>query len=810
MLTSDTKRKIDAARDILVGKIPMPTAQVEQITLALIYKFMGDMDRRARALGDTSGFFANGYEDYAWERLMDKALSARDRVKRYGEGLEKMSANPHIPQLFRDIFRRAFLPFNDPETLKLFLDQIDQFSYDHSEQLGNAFEYLLSVLGSQGDAGQFRTPRHIIEFIVEAVEPQAGDRILDPACGTAGFLIAAFKYLQRQGLAASELKKVTEQVVGFDISHDMVRLSLVNLYLHHFPNPHIYEYDSLTSEDRWCEQYDCVLANPPFMSPKGGIRPHSRFAIPSNRAEVLFVDYIMEHLSINGKAGIIVPEGVIFQSQKAHTALRKMMVEDNFLWAVVSLPSGVFQPYAGVKTSILLFDREIARKSDEIVFVNIKSDGYDLGAQRRVVTANDLPNALEILKQYKRTGELGEMAAGAGSDELAHAVKKAQIAESGTYQLSGERYRQREVRASGAWPMVELGEVCEVLNGFAFKSEKYIEDGLRVIRITNVQKGQIIDDAPKFYPIECQNELMKYVLYENDLLLSLTGNVGRAGLLGKDLLPAVLNQRVACLRILEKTSLSIKYLFYSLNTELFEQACIAASSGVAQKNLSTEWLKSYKIPLPPLAIQQELVAELDRYQRIIDGARQVVESWTPSFEVDEAWEKVELGEVLEYEQPTRYIVKSVDYSDSYDIPVLTAGKTFILGKTNEMDGVFNEGLPVIIFDDFTTATKFVDFPFKVKSSAMKILRAKQNIIDIRFAYFIMQHIDFKINEHKRFWISEYSKIKIPLPPLAVQHQIVEAIEQEQQLVNANKQLIEQYTAKIDVKIQALWQPLKDA
>ncbi len=293
MLTSSTRNKIDSARDILVGKIPMPTTQVEQITLALIYKFMSDMDKRAKALGDTNGFFANGYEKYAWDKLMDKALPARDRVTLYREALEKMSLNPHIPQLFRDVFRNTFLPFNDPETLKLFLEQIDQFSYDNSEELGNAFEYLLSIMGSQGDAGQFRTPRHIIDFIVEVVDPTIDDRILDPACGTAGFLISAFKHLQKKGLSTEELKKVTENVVGYDISHDMVRLSLVNLYLHQFPNPHIYEYDTLTSEERWNDQFDCILANPPFMTPKGGIRPHAKFSIPSNRAEVLFVDYIM-------------------------------------------------------------------------------------------------------------------------------------------------------------------------------------------------------------------------------------------------------------------------------------------------------------------------------------------------------------------------------------------------------------------------------------------------------------------------------------------------------------------------------------
>jgi type I restriction enzyme M protein len=179
----------------------------------------------------------------------------------------------------------------------------------------------------------------------------------------------------------------------------MIRFSLVNLYLHKFTNPKIFEYDSLTSEDRWNEYYDVMLANPPFMTPKGGIKPHARFGVKSNRAEVLFVDYIAEHLTPTGRAGIIVPEGIIFQSANAYKSLRKMLVNE-YLWAVVSLPAGVFQPYAGVKTSILFLDKAKAKNIDEIMFVEVKNDGYDLGAQRKPIDKNDLPEALIKLKEH--------------------------------------------------------------------------------------------------------------------------------------------------------------------------------------------------------------------------------------------------------------------------------------------------------------------------------------------------------------------------------------------------------------------------
>lgn len=204
MLDTDTKRRIDTARDILVGKVPDPKSQVEQITIALIYKFMDDMDAEAEELGGRRKFFAGEYTRYGWTRLMRSGLGGHETLNLYAEAIAKMSENPGIPPLFRDIFKNAFLPYRDPETLRAFLKIIDEFEYDHSERLGDAFEYLLSVLGRQGDAGQFRTPRHIIDFIVEVVDPKKTDTVLDPACGTAGFLISSYKHILKANMAKGE------------------------------------------------------------------------------------------------------------------------------------------------------------------------------------------------------------------------------------------------------------------------------------------------------------------------------------------------------------------------------------------------------------------------------------------------------------------------------------------------------------------------------------------------------------------------------------------------------------------------------
>ena len=318
MLTFDVKRKINTLRDILVGKVPDPKAQVEQITIALIYKFMDDMDIEGLEFGGARQFFTGEYEKYAWTEIMKPENSGQQRALLYAEGIEKMTTNPNLPQLFRDIFRGAYIPYRDPDTLNMFLKEVSDFSYDNSEDLGNAFEYLLSIMGSQGDAGQFRTPRHIIDMMVEIVDPKKNETILDPACGTAGFLISAYRHILAQNkdedgkstLTADDRKRLTENFAGYDISPDMVRLSRVNMYLHHFTKPKISEYDTLTSEEKWDDCYDVIFANPPFMTPKGGIMPHSRYRVKAKRSEVaqlagLLAAEIGEDVRMAKRAGLL-------------------------------------------------------------------------------------------------------------------------------------------------------------------------------------------------------------------------------------------------------------------------------------------------------------------------------------------------------------------------------------------------------------------------------------------------------------------------------------------------------------------------
>jgi type I restriction enzyme M protein len=833
MLTNGTKRRIDTARDILVGKLPDPKTQVEQITIALIYKFMDDMDKQAEELGGNPKFFTGEYAKYAWSKIFDPRVSGHELVGLYGEAIQRMNQNPNIPQLFRNIFKNAYLPYRDPETLKSFLKTIGEFEYDHSEKLGDAFEYLLSVMGSQGDAGQFRTPRHIIDFIVEVVAPCKNETILDPACGTAGFLISSYKHILeknkkdgRTHLTHDQRKRLIGNFSGYDISPDMVRLSLANMYLHGFQNPRIYEYDTLTSEEKWQETFDIILANPPFMSPRGGIKPHKRFSVQSKRSEVLFVDYMAEHLNPNGRAGIIVPEGIIFQSGTAYKKLRKMLIEQS-LYAVVSLPAGVFNPYAGVKTSILMLDKSLAKKSDKILFVKVSSDGYGLGAQRREIKENDLPLALTIIKKYKQSMVTGsDCKFTAEEAKIGTLIEKEKIAESGDYNLSGDRYKEALVY-TGKWDFVELGEVCDILNGYAFKSKNYVEDGIRVIRITNVQKGKIIDDDPKFYPLDTKEPIEKYRLKKNDLLISLTGNVGRVGLLPNYFLPAALNQRVACLRN-DPNKIARKYLFHLLNQGDFEQNCIDSSNGVAQKNLSTIWLSKYKIPLPPIEVQEEIVAELDNYQKIIEGARQVVESYNPHIDIDPEWSMVDFGDVCkalsngvnfskeQVGRGTKFINIKDLFSDGY-IDISGLERVELSDKEIERNQVFEDDMLFVRSSvkyegvGFPSLAPFVNEPlvfcgFIIKASLDK------NVLNPKFLLFLLRT---EIYRKKVIALSNKANItnisqdnlkalKIPLPSLDIQARIVEQIELEQELIRKSKQLSFMFMQKIKNSIKKAW------
>ena len=824
MLDTLTKRRIDTARDILVGKLPDPKSQVEQITIALIYKFMDDMDKQAEELGGETTFFTGEYEKYSWSKIFDPRVSGYDLVGLYGEAIQKMNHNPNIPQLFRDIFKNAYLPYRDPETLKMFLKVIGEFEYDHSEKLGDAFEYLLSIMGSQGEAGQFRTPRHIIDFMVKVVDPCKNETVLDPACGTAGFLISSFNHIlnknkkdNRLNLTADERTRLIENFSGYDISPDMVRLSLVNMYLHKFPVPKIYEYDTLASEEKWNEFYDIILANPPFMSPMGGIKPHKRFSIQAKRSEVLFVDYIAEHLNPNGRGGVIVPEGIIFQSGIAYKKLRKMLIE-NLLYAVVSLPTGVFNPYSGVKTSILFLNKNFAKKTDKILFVKVDNDGFGLGAQRREIKENDLPLALEIINKYKKgIIENKEIEFNLAEIKLAHLVKKEKITESGDYNLSVNRYSIAKIYANIKWPMIEIGEVVDIESGSRQKGGA-ISSGIPSIGGEQINKhGDIRFEKMKYITNEHFQSMKKGILKRRDVLIVKDGaTTGKTSYFdGNE--RAAINEHVFILRA--RRNILSRYLYNIIRSEDFQQKLKPYIKGIIG-GISLE-VKEIKIPLPSLSVQEEIIAELDSYQKIIDGAKQVVENYKPIFKIDPEWEikKVEeLCNLVRGSSPRpkgdkryyggkipRLMISDITRDGMYTSPkkdTLTeigARLSRPMKKGNVIMAVSgNPGLPTILAIDACIHDGFVGF----KDLSSSILP--------EFLYLLLLHYKDTNNMQsigavfKNLNTNQIKYFNIPVPSIQVQKQIITKIENEQKIINANKELITIFENKIKNKIAEVW------
>jgi type I restriction enzyme M protein len=578
----------------------------------------------------------------------------------------------------------------------------------------------------------------------------------------------------------------------------MVRIAQVNMYLHQFKNPQIFQYDSLTNEDRWNEKFDVILANPPFMSPKGGIKPHNKFGVASNRSEVLFVDYIINHLRPKGRAGIIVPEGIIFQSGKAYKELRKNLVE-NGLYAVVSLPGGVFQPYSGVKTSILFFDNELAKQKSEVVFIKISADGYDLGASKRAVAENDLPAAAELL----RTWILG----GQSENPIASFVTKVAIATKGDYNLSGERYREATDFLGSNWPV-------ELLSS--------LEDS----GVLKLGRGQIISktdliESPGIYPVYSSSaqgigefgQYGKYLFDEEMITWSVDGG-GRFFYRPQHKF-SVTNVS-GWLRILEKEKLDAKFLFYVLEnqwkTKEFNYVSKAHPSVIREM---------YKIPLPPIDVQKQIVSELDGYTSIISGAKQIVENWKPRIDIDPEWPLMKLEDVAKWTSGGTPKAGALEYYDgdipwsvigdlNEDVVSVTKEKITEKGLKESSAKVQPKGTVMLaMYGASIGKTGIMGIPMATNQA----IACGQVNSGIMSELFLLYYLQSQKSEFVRAGaggaqpnISQgiVKEWPVPVPAIEVQHEILSSIAEEKTQIDSAKKLIETYEARTKTVIAKLW------
>jgi type I restriction enzyme M protein len=812
MLDKETKNKIDDLRQILVGKVTDPRSQVEQITNALLYKFMNDMDEDSISLGGVPSYFVNEYKKYSWKILYDQKTSGEERVKIYAEAIEKMYFNENLPQTFREIFKNSTLPFKEAKVFNKFITRINDFKYSNSESLGDAFEYLLSFMGKQGDAGQFRTPRHIIDFLVELINPEKKDKILDPASGTAGFLISAYKHILNQNkkktpgdlLNSDDRKNIANNLNGYDISPEFLKVSLMNMFLHKFNNPNIFEYDTLSDDNKWNEYFDIILANPPFFSPKGGITPHNRFSIKSKRAEVLFTDYIDEHLKPDGRAGIIVPEGVIFRNDAGYKPLRIKLIK-NSLIGVISLPAGIFEPYSGVKTSILILDKKQKKKVDYIFFGKIKNDGFSLTTNRSQIDKNDIPDIKSRIKKLDFSDET-----------KLKKIKKDQIIEGNIREHILEIIDNKSI-----YEFKTLGEVADVKSGNpAPQDKKFFSNGefsfIRTSDVGAIKEGSIYSSRD-YLNVEGIKNLRKFS--RGSILFPKSG---ASTLLNHRVIMGIDSYVSSHLAVIKGNNEKVldKYLFYLLKK--VDTKDLVANPSYPSLNLDE--IEKIEIPIPDLITQREIIFELDSYQKIIDGCRQIIENYKPSIDIDPTWEMVELGnigeiisggtpntkideywngniewltlidlppnEAISYvENSKRKITKlGLEKSSAKIIPknsVIVSTRATI-GRTgiNKLEVTTNQGFKSIVIDKEKYIPEYIAIQIYLIRDYLKSIATGGTFGEISK--------------------SNFEKIKISVPSIEIQNDIVKNFKEDISIIEQNQKLLEKLEKNIQNRISKIW------
>lgn len=409
MITGDVKNKIDKIWETFwTGGITNPLDVIEQFTYLLFIKQLDDVETRKE---NEANFYKVEYEPmfpgdcqkYRWSKFKNLG-SAEEMYDVVMNGVFPFIKNLHQDgdSAYSKYMGDAIFKIPTPAMLTKIVDGIDQLELGDEDTKGDLYEYLLSKVATAGTNGQFRTPRHIIEMMVKLTKPQPDDIIIDPAMGSAGFLIAAQTYLRENhaDLFLDEKKRNhfnNDMFYGNDMDRTMLRIGAMNMLLHGVDNPNISYRDSLSEQNTDIEKYSLVLANPPF---KGSLDYEAVSAdllkvTKTKKTELLFLALFLRILKKGGRAAVIVPDGVLFGSSNAHKQIRKELINNNKLDAVISMPSGVFKPYAGVSTAILIFTKTGSGGTDNVWFYDMKADGFSLDDKRQEVSENDIPDIIE-------------------------------------------------------------------------------------------------------------------------------------------------------------------------------------------------------------------------------------------------------------------------------------------------------------------------------------------------------------------------------------------------------------------------------
>lgn len=454
MVTGTLKSKIDRVWDAFAaGGITNPLTVIEQISYLLFIRRLDELHennlmQEEVGLAVENPIFTPEQEEFRWKVLKDKAPSEMFDVMTRQDGLfnfiKTMNGNGTAYARF---MKDAVFIIPNGGLLAKVVDLIDDIPMEDRDTKGDLYEYLLSKLTTAGRNGQFRTPRHIIKMMVAMLEPTPEDIICDPACGTAGFLMAASEYLREKHPEIFRDPTLAEKFngpmfSGFDFDASMLRIAVMNMVLHGIENPDIEARDSLTQATEGVSEICTKLyANPPFKGSLDNdiVANDLLKPVPSKKTELLFINLFLRLLKVGGRCACIVPDGVLFGSTKAHVAIRKRLVDEQKLEAVISMPSGVFKPYAGVSTAILIFTRTDSGGTDNVWFYDMQADGFSLDDKRTPLGngKHENDNIPDILARWKKL----ETEADRERTEQSFLVPREEIA-GNKYDLSINRYKE--------------------------------------------------------------------------------------------------------------------------------------------------------------------------------------------------------------------------------------------------------------------------------------------------------------------------------------------------------------------------------
>lgn len=450
MLTGEVRNKIDKIwTDMWAGGITNPLTVIEQLTYLMFIRSLDEKELENESIealgGNVIKIFPMDEEgqNLRWSKFKNK--DAREIYDIVGTKVFPFikNMNDNSDTAFSRYMEDAMFLIPTPQVLQKIITGLDEL-YEHDikdlDMQGDLYEYMLGKLSTAGQNGQFRTPKQIRDMMVRLVAPIPTDKICDPACGTAGFLVSTAEYIRENYESKMTNEEweffSNEMFSGFDMDRTMLRLSSMNLMLHSITNPRIEYKDSVSKQNDISSEYDIILANPPFTGTidTESINDSLKAVCNTKKTELLFVALFLRMLRKGGRCACIVPDGVLFGTTKAHKALREELVENHQLQAVISMPSGVFKPYAGVSTAVLVFTKTGAGGTDKVWFYDMKADGFSLDDKRTPIEDNDIPDIINrfhnLDKEVDRT-----------KTEQSFFVDKKEIVENG-YDLSINRYKE--------------------------------------------------------------------------------------------------------------------------------------------------------------------------------------------------------------------------------------------------------------------------------------------------------------------------------------------------------------------------------